>query len=66
MVEEMIRAINARSEAEGQARKRHEAILRQAEIQQSQFRKEFWKELVFELLLAVFAFISLAILFICF
>ena len=34
MVEEMIRAINARSEAEGREWRRQEALLRQAEIEQ--------------------------------
>lgn len=66
MVEEMIRAINARSEAEGREWRRHEALLRQAEIEQKQYRWDFWKELVLDLFIAVFAYISLAILFICF
>ena len=66
MVEEMIRAINARSEAEGREWRRQEALLRQAEIEQKQYRWDFWKELVLDLFIAVFAYISLAILFICF
>lgn len=63
MVEEMIHAINARSDAEYQEWKKQDALLRQAEVEQNRYRKNFWKELALDVVIAVSAYISLAMLF---